>query len=376
MLRPLHCGLLVGLFLIAPLGDLQAQTASKRVWLRVHAGPRLQEAQRVRSLLAPEGLRGGRLRQAFIRRSRGAQGTTLFEVLTGPFGNSMDAVVHGLVLRKDERFVRAGQRLRSLAVLLPTSFLPLPLRIDAKGLERLNPGRKMAYPELADLVISRAIGFSLPGHALPAIETATARFTPYKPLLVLGERTACNAKRTTCLRWFEVLHPVLIRTAWLPAYQLVLHGRLRRMKLAEGAGFTKARGAFWRVGRTPRGQAFRAMFRRGSLPPQLHTLVLADRHKPPYRLVIDKHGPGIYNTAGLVVERIKLRPWIYNRPPLWKLPKVLERQRQRPRRPRHPMATAMSPGTGAMGMGRRPVMRPKARRTRDPRGMTRRGMRR
>ena len=178
--------------------------------------------------------------------------------------------------------------------------------------------------------------FRLPGHALPAIETATARFTPWTPLLVLGERTVCNPKRTTCLRWFEVLHPVLIRTAWLPAYQLVLHSKLRRMKLAEGAGVTKARGAFWKVGRTPKGEAFRAMFRRGRLPPQLHILVLALRHKPPYRMVIDKHGPGIYNAAGLVVERIKLRRWTYKRPPLWRLPKALRRQRprRRPKRPR------------------------------------------
>jgi hypothetical protein len=316
MPRPIYSGLFVGLLALS--GSLRAQTLSGQVWLRVYAGPRLQEAQQVRRLLAPEGLKGGRVRQAFIRRSRGIQGA--IEVLIGPFGASMDAVVHGLALRADRRFVKAGLRLRSMAVLLPTSFLPLPLRIDSQSLERLNPGRKKPYPALADLLLSRAIGFSLPGHALPAIETATARFTPYKPLLVLGERTACNAGRTTCLRWFEVLHPMLIRTAWLPAYQLVLHRRLRRMKLKEGAGFTKARGAFWKVGRTPGGQAFRVMFRRGSLPPQLHTLVLADLHKPPYRLVIDKHGPGIYNAEGLVVQRIKLRAWTYKRPPLWKLP--------------------------------------------------------
>lgn len=360
MPRPLHRGLLLTLLLFAQTGELRAQTQSGRVWLRVHAGPRLQEAQQVRRLLAPEGLKGGRLRQAFIRRSHRAQST--FEVLTGPFGASMDAVVHGLALRKDGRFVRAGLRLRSLAVLLPTSFLPLPLRIDSKSLERLNPGRKKPYPALADLLISRAIGFSLPGHALPAIETATARFTPYEPLVVLGEHTACNTGRTTCLRWFEVLHPVLIRTAWLPAYQLVLHGQLRRMKLKEGAGLTKARGAFWKVGRTPSGQVFRAMFRRGRLPPQQHTLVLADRHKPPYRLVIDKHGPGIYNVAGLVVERIKLRPWTYKRPPLWKLPKALQRRRRRPRRTRPPAGmrrTGMRAGMRRTGMrrGMRATMR-------------------
>ncbi len=298
--------LVLGLVLFAQTGGLRAQSTSKRVWLRVHSGPRLQEAQQVREILAPEGLKSGRLRQAFIRRSRGTLGTTLYEVLTGPFGATMDAVVHGLALRKDKRFVRAGLRLRSLAILLPTSFIPLPLHIDTKSLERLNPGRKKPYPALADLLISRAIGFSLPSHALPAIERATARFTPWRPLLVLGEATACNAKRTTCLRWFEVLHPVLIRTAWLPAYQLVLHRHLRQMKLTEGAGFTKARGAFWKVGRTPKGQAFRVMFRRGRLPPQLHLLVLADRLKPPYRLVIDKHGPGIYNADKKVVERITL----------------------------------------------------------------------
>ncbi len=327
-------GVLVALLLVAQIHDLGAQPASKRVWLRVHAGPRLKEAQQVRRMLAPEGLKGGRLRQAFIRRARGPQGAILFEVLTGPFGAAMDAVTHGLALRKNRRFARVGLRLRSLAVLLPTSFLPLPLRIDAKSLERLNPGRKLPYPALADLMISRALGFSLPSHALPAIERATARFTPWRPLLVLGERTACNAKRTTCLRWFEVLHPVLIRTAWLPAYQLVLHRKLRQMKLTEGTGVTKARGALWPVGRTPKGRVLRAMFRRGRLPPQLHTLVLADRLKPPYRLVIDKHGPGVYNADGKVAQRIKLRPWTYKRPPLWKLPKALRRTRRRPRRPR------------------------------------------
>lgn len=346
-------GLLVGLLLCAQTGDASAQTATKRVWLRVYSGSRLKEAQQVRRLLSPEGLKGGRLRQAFIRRSRGAQGTTLYEVLTGPFAASMDAVVHGLALRSDSRFAKAGLRLRSLAVLLPTSFLPLPLRIDAKSLERLNPGRKKPYPELADLMLSRALGFALPSHALPAIQTATAHFTPWRPLLVLGERTVCNKPRTTCLRWFEVLHPVLIRTAWLPAYQLALHRRLRLTKLKEGAGVTKARAAFWKVGRTPGGQAFRAMFRRGSLPPQLHILVLADRHKPPYRLVIDKHGPGIYNAAGKVVQRIKLRRWIYKRPPLWKLPKSLQRKRRRVRRPRP--AAGMPPKARPRRAGMRPM---------------------
>jgi hypothetical protein len=338
MPRPMFATLLLIPLLFVQTGDLAARSASKRVWLRVHAGPRLTEAQQVRTMLAPEGLKGGRLQQAFIRRSRGPGGTTLFQVLTGPFGSAMDAVVHGLALRKDTRFVRAGLRLRSLAVLLPTSFLPLPLRIDAKSLERLNPGRKKPYPALADLLLSRAIGFSLPDHALPAIERATARFTPWRPLLVLGERTACNAKRTTCLRWFEVLHPVLIRTAWLPAYQLVLHRQLRPMKLTEGAGVTKARGAFWKVGRSPGGQVFRAAFRRGRLPPQLHTLVLADRLKPPYRLVIDKHGPGIYNAEKNVVQRIKISRWTYKRPPLWKLPASLRRRRphKRVRRPAPP----------------------------------------
>lgn len=373
----LRFGLLIALILTGQTGDLRAQTTSKRVWLRVHAGPRLTEAQRVRSLLAPEGLRGGRLQQAFIRRSRGAQSTTLFEVLTGPFKSSMDAVVHGLTLRKDGRFAKAGLRLRSLAVLLPTSFLPLPLRITSKSIERLNPGRKKTYPDLADLVISRAIGFSLPGHALPAMETATARFTPWMPLLVLGERTACNAKRTTCLRWFEVLHPVLIRTAWLPAYALVLHAKLRRMKLAEGAGFTKARGAFWEVGRTPKGRAYRAMFRRGRLPPQLHTLVLADRHKPPYRMVIDKHGPGIYNAAGLVVERIKIRRWTYKRPPLWRLPKNLRRQRPKRRvRPTKQPDMRKERKGAKMKTGRRSMKRPRRRAAMRARGKSRRGMRR
>ena len=43
---------------------------------------------------------------------------------------------------------------------------------------------------------------------------------------------------------------VLIRTAWIPAYQLVLHRRLRRMKLQQGTHTTRARGAFWKIGRT------------------------------------------------------------------------------------------------------------------------------
>ncbi len=367
MPRPLHIGLFVGLLLLTQSAVLSAQTPTKRVWLRVHSGSRLTEALQVRKLLSPEGLRGGRLRQAFLRRSRGSQGTTLYEVLTGPFEATMDAVVYGLALRQDRRFVKAGLRLRSLAVLLPTSFLPLPLRISSKSIERLNPGRKKPYPELADLMISRAIGFSLPAHALPAIETATARYTPWRPLLVLGERTVCNPGRTTCLRWFEVLHPVLIRTAWLPAYQLVLHRDLRRMKLAHGAGTTKARGAFWKVGRTAAGHSYRAMFRRGRLPPQLHILTLAQRQKPPYRLVIDKHGPGIYNAEGKVVQRIKLHRWLYKRPPLWRLPKSL-RKRRRVRRPTRP--AGMNPKKKA-AKSRRPPKQMRAMRSRSKRPMRR-----
>jgi hypothetical protein len=357
MLRLLHSVLVIGLLLGTP-APLRAQTSAKRVWLRVYAGSRLAEARQVRRLLAPEGLAGGRLRQAFLRRSRGPQGTTRIEVLSGPFATSMDAVVHGLALRRDGRFRRAGLRLRSLAVLLPTSFLPLPLRIDEKSLGRLNPGRKKPYPELADLLTARAIGFSAPRHALPAMELATTRFTPWRPLLVLGEATACNPKHTTCLRWFEVLQPVLIRTAWLPAYLLALHRDQRRVKVKEGAGVTKARAAFWKVGRTAAGDAYRAMFRRGSLPPQLHSFVLADRDKPPFRLVVDKHGPGIYNGENLVVQRIKLRPWTYKRPPLWKLPAGFQRSKRRRPPPVSPgMGAAMRAGrvsgAGMRAMGHR-----------------------
>ena len=75
------------------------------------------------------------------------------------------------------------------------------------------------------------------------------------------------------------------------------------------------------------------------MPPQLHTLILADRNKPPYRLVVDKHGPGIYNGEGNVVTRIKVRAWIYTRPPLWKIPEALKRRRRTPRR-RAPMTPA------------------------------------
>jgi hypothetical protein len=325
----------------------------------VYAGSRLAEARQVQHLLAPEGLVGGRLRQAFLRRSQSPQGSTRIEVLTGPFATSMDAVVHGLTLRRDRRFRRAGLRLLSLAVLLPTSFLPLPLRIDEKSLGRLNPGRKKPYPELADLLTARAMGFSAPAHALPAIELATARFAPWRPLLVLGETTACNPKHTTCLRWFEVLHPILIRAAWLPAYLLALHRDQRRVMVKEGAGATKARAAFWKVGRTATGDAYRAMFRRGSLPPQMHTFVLADHQKPPFRLVVDKHGPGIYNGENLVVQRIQLRPWTYKRPPLWKLPAGFQRAQRRRPRPVPPgmgaamRATRRAMGRAVMGAGRR-----------------------
>ena len=357
MPRPLNIGL-VGAFLIFTWASgLRAQTQSKRVWLRVFSASRLQDARVVQRLLAPEGLAGGRLRQVFLRTTRGRHGKTLHEVLTGPFHSTMDGVLHGLRLRDDTRFQKAGIRVSALAILLPTSFLPLPLRIVRKSLEQLNPGLKRPYPALGDLVVVRAVGFSLPSHALPAMERSTVQLTPWEPKLVLGERTACNASKTTCLRWFEVLHPVLIRTAWVPAYQLVPHRSLRRVTLAEGKGQTKAKAAFWPIGSSPKGRLYRAMFRRGSMPPQLHTLELADRNKPPYRMVVDRHGPGIYNSEGKVVARIKLRPWIYKRPPLWTLPKSL--QGRRSRRPRGRPAMRR-PAMGRPVMGRpvmgRPVM--------------------
>ncbi|MFH2010940.1 MAG: hypothetical protein ABI333_30350 [bacterium] len=347
MSRPCHT-VLAGLILCCFSSPTRAQPPAGKLWLRVYSASRTRDAQRIRNLLAPEGLAGGRLRQVFLRRTRGPQGKTLHEVLTGPFPSSMDAVLHGLKLRRDPRFVKAGIRLRSLAVLLPTSFLPLPLRIDSKSLERMNPGRKRPFPVLGDLLVARAFGFSLPLHSLPALETSTARFTPWKPLLVLGEKQACNAAHTRCLRWFEVLHPMLIRTAWVPAYQLIPHRFLRNMTLPEGRTTTRARGAFWQVGRSAQGQIHQVMFRRGSMPPQLHVVVLDDRDKPPYRLVVDRHGPGIYNGEGNVVRRIKVRPWIYKRPPLWQIPETMKRGSPAPRR-----RAATAPATG------RPSARPR-----------------
>ena len=135
------------------------------------------------------------------------------------------------------------------------AFLPLPLRIDGKSLDRLNPGRKHPFPVLGDLLVARALGFSLPQPFLPAMAHVTARLAPWRPLLVLGEHTACTAKGQRCLRWFEVLHPVLIRTAWLPAYQVALHRDLRRYEIPEGAGKIRIRGALWRIGRAPAGAA-------------------------------------------------------------------------------------------------------------------------
>lgn len=339
-----------------------AETAARparpgRVWLRVFSSSRHQEAQQVRALLAPEGLDGGRLRQVFLRRSLGGQGTTVYEVLTGPFWGAPSALLYGLALRRDPRFARAGRRLRSMAVLLPTSFLPLPIQIDSKSLAGLNPGGRKPYPRQATLLTARAYGFSLPAPALPPIERATAEFRPWRPLLVLGEQTACDKTKRNCLRWFEVLHPVLIRTAFVPAHCLTLRQRIKRYTVPAGKTTEDVNGALWPIGRSPRGRLYRVMFRRGTLPPQLHTMALPDHQKPPFRLVVDRHGPGIYNAEGKVVRRIKLRSWIYVRPPLWRSPDKLGPAGRPP--PRRPAMTGGPPR-------RPPVRRPAAGRRNSP----------
>ena len=134
-----------------------------------------------------------------------------------------------------------------------------------------------------------------------------------------------------------------IQTAFVPAYCLVLRRRITRYTVPAGKTTERVKGAFWAIGRSPAGRLYRAMFRRGTLPPQLHTLTLHDRNKPPYRLVVDRHGPGIYNAEGKVVKRIKLRNWTYTRPKLWQRPKELRPARRRAPKPRPAARPARPP---------------------------------
>lgn len=314
-------GLLVG----PPLAG-QERSPKGAFWLRVYSSSRLPEARRILELTEPTRPEGGRARQVFLRRGAGAQGFTLYEVITGPYESSIEAVLHGLRLRAEHRYAEAGARLDALAVLLPTSFVPLPLRFDDRAIERLNPGRKRPYPELGELLVARAMAFSRPRPELPAVEHVTARFDPFTPLLVLGETDACCEVSRRCLRWFEVLHTTLIRTAWIPAHLVVRQRDLSTMELAEGTGRTKARGGMWRIGRCAAGDHYALVFRRGSLPPQRLTVTLPARMAPPFRLAVDKHGPGIYNSEGKVVHRPTLGPWTYQRPPLWQIPSHLTGQ--------------------------------------------------
>jgi hypothetical protein len=323
-------------------------------WLRIFSSARLEEAQRVRRILAPPGPDGGRLRQVFIRRGSGAGGTSLFEVVSGPFEASMDAVLEGLRLRGDRRFALEGVRLDRLAVLLPTSFVALPLRFGPAELERLNPGGKKPYPVAGELLVARGMAFGQPSSTLPSIEHASAWIDHFMPLLLLGEREVCARPGHPCLRWFEALHPTLIQTIWIPSNIAVRKNDMKSLELAEGQGRTKARGALWPIGRSSSGALYGLVFRRGALPPQRFTVILPDRQGPPFRLVADRHGPGIYNSEGKVVHRISLGPWIYKRPPLWQLPEHLKGQlrRQAARRSRTSRPAALQ-APPAM-VGRRP----------------------
>ncbi len=270
----------------------------------------------------------------FLRQGRGARGATVHEVITGPFADAPRAVLRGLALRRDPRFAKAGLRLRELAVLLPTSFLPLPIQVDEETLARFNPGKKRPYPALGELLVARAPGFAQPAATLPAAAHVRVTFSPWQPLLVLGEQEVCGSAgpQRRCLRWFEVLEPRRIRSAWVPAHQLRLHRDRKRYEVAEGDGTTRATGSLWRIGRDADGVRFAVALRRGTLPPQRFTVTLDAAQAPPFRLVVDRHGPGVYNQAGRVVARIELGAWQYEWPPLWRRPERLKRRERRKRR--------------------------------------------
>lgn len=352
---------MLGLCLAALVaGAAPARAAGiKGVWLRLQRAADRSEASRTRSLLVGAGPARGRLRQVFLREAREAGGATAVDVLTGPFENAQDALLEGLRLRRDPRFARAGVRLSDLAILLPTSFLPLPLQVDAKLVERLNPDRKQPYPTLGDLIVARASAFGQPRSSLPPLETATAQLLPWQPLLVLGESVACTPSRDRCLRWFEVLHPQRILPIHVPASLVVLHRDRQRVTLAGGDG-AAIQAALWEVGRQQDVQHLQVMFRRGTLPPQVHHVALAEKDRPPFRLVVDRSGPALHSAAGNVVLRLTLRPWEYVRPPLWQRPAGLERPRPRPAGRERPRPGPAGPERSRPGP-RPQVPRPRAR---------------
>jgi hypothetical protein len=323
-----------------------ADKPSESYWLKVWTTDRLEEAKAMAAKVNPNWIEGGRLTQVFIKRTQQEPGSmgSRYKVYLGAYPDLIQTVRVAVQVLELQPWKKLGIICPRVQIVSSGTFAPIHLSFNQALVDSLRSGEEAEMPMLAQSTVARGYGFAAPSPTVPAFSKSTAKIEAWQKAIVFREETECAETRKLvggppprrpgsragprplqvhpagkrCLRWLYALTERPLALAWFPAPYLVDVSSMKKARTTSRWGPVTYRYTMTRIGESPEGVVYHAVFRTGAFPPIIKRVVVPRKYPEPHRLVFDKLGAAIYEGKGRVVERLLIKPPPPKIPVLWR----------------------------------------------------------